>query len=120
MSEQKNRTRIEIRHLAWDGFVALEGDVDDASESLCGWDYQLGELVGMAISAMTYNDDFNPYNFLAAFAYTQRDYDGGYMWKLIEAAGDSMVEEDEIEQATELLVKFADERRAREKTTTEP
>ena len=116
MSEQGNRTRVEIRHLGWAGFVALEGDVDGSSELLSGWDYQLGELVGMAIGALTYNDDFNLYNFAAAFAYAQRKYDGGLLQRLIDAAADFMVDEHEIEEATQLLRKFADKRRAKKES----
>jgi len=112
MTEERNRSRVEIRHLLWPGFVALEGEVDGESKTESGWDYELGGLVGGAVLALTAQDDFDTYNFLLAIMLCLSGWDRGRMYRLVSAATDIDIDDEDVEQATTFLKKLADKRRA--------
>ena len=112
MTEERNRSRVEIRHLLWPGFVALEGEVDGDSGTESGWDYELGGLVGAAVHALTAQDDFDTYNFLLAVMMRLSDWDFGRMYRLVRAATDIYIDAEDVKQATTLLKELADKRRA--------
>ena len=100
--------------MVWPGAVVLEGKVDGASDARTGhgWDYDLGCLVGVAVDALTYEDDFNAYNFLVGVVLGHTSFDGGILYRLIRAAVNIDLEDEDLVEATAFLRKRIDERKA--------